>query len=43
MGRINAWWAAWYLAQDNLLGGGIGALRIASDHDKVCAESQCLP
>ena len=26
-GRINAWWAAWYLAQDNLLGAGTGALR----------------
>lgn len=26
LGRINAWWAAWYLAQDNFFGAGIGAL-----------------
>lgn len=26
LGRINAWWAAWYLALDRPLGAGIGAL-----------------
>ena len=26
LGRINAWWSAWYLAQDRVLGGGMGAL-----------------
>jgi probable O-glycosylation ligase (exosortase A-associated) len=26
VGRINAWWSAWYLAQDRVLGGGMGAL-----------------
>jgi len=25
-GRFNAWWAAWYLAQDRPLGAGMGAL-----------------
>jgi probable O-glycosylation ligase (exosortase A-associated) len=26
LGRINAWWAAWYLAQDRVVGAGMGAL-----------------
>jgi probable O-glycosylation ligase (exosortase A-associated) len=30
VGRINAWWSAWYLAQDRIVGGGMGALTTSS-------------